>query len=185
MQDAQVIVDWLNDLTRAVHAEVESLSQEELTWQPDPGANNIAVTVWHMARWFDLLLVRAFDNRPPEEEQWHTRGWKNKTGYDPRGIGYKGFGAVTGYTLEEVTAIPILSAPELLAYFDQTCQALCERVAALPSEGLSQTAPGLGGQRTLYGWVKPILQGCFGHVGEVQAIKAMRARTLLEHKSLA
>lgn len=77
------------------------------------------MTVWHISRAFDLFKVRFFENRAPKEELWHTCGWAAKTGYDPRGIGRRGFGNLVGYTQEEVEAVPILSAGDLLAYFDQ------------------------------------------------------------------
>jgi hypothetical protein len=171
-------MDWLQELSRDLHGEIENLSPEALAWQPDPGANSVGVTVWHLSRWLDLLTVRACQDRLPEEELWHTRGWRHKTGYDPRGLGDRGFGAVTGYTLEEVRAIPCLNAQELLAYFDQVCEALHAYLSTLSSEALHQSVFGLGRKRTVYQWVKPVLIGCLGHMGEIQALKAMRERML-------
>ena len=148
-----------------------------MTWQPDTEGNSITITVWHFSRWLDLLTVRALENRPPEEEQWQTRGCAQKTGYDPRGIGYQGFGALTDYTQEEVAAIPVLSADELLTYLDQVCEALRQHLLSLPEEALYQPAMGLGGRRTPYQWIKSILLGSYGHLGEIEALKAMQGRT--------
>ena len=137
MNDIELLAEWVEDFAHDVRSEIEDLSPEDLAWQTDPQANSIGVTVWHVSRWLDLLTVRALQNRSPEEEQWHTEGWAAKTGYDPRGIGYRGLGAITGYTWEEVQAIPPLSADE---------------------------------------WVKLILKGCLWHLGEIQALKVMKAR---------
>ncbi len=177
MNDVELLVDWIHDLARSVREEVGPLSAAELVWQPDAEANNIGVTVWHVARWLDMITVQVFANRPPEEELWHTRGWLKKTGYDPRGIGYKGLGVVTGYTQAEVQAIPIMSADDLLSYFDQACTALCDYLRALPPDALHQAPAPESGRRTVYQSLKPILQGCFGHAGEIEALKAMHART--------
>ncbi len=177
MNDVELLVDWIQDLAGSVRAEVAPLSAKELAWQPDPEANNIGVTVWHMARWLDVITTQVLDGQAPEAELWHTRGWMENTGYDPRGIGYKGLGVVMGYTQAEVEAIPVLSADGLLTYFDQTCAAMCDYLRALPPDALHQVpAPESGRRRTAYQSLKPIVQGCFGHVGEIEALKAMQSR---------
>ena len=181
MNDIEVLLDWLQDLAKNMREEIESLSVEDLAWQPDAEANTIGVTVWHMARWLDVLAVQTLQREAPEQEQWHTRGWTKKTGYDPRGIGYRGLGVVTGYTLEEVKVIPRLTAENLLAYFEQTSEALSEQLRLLPPGTLHQP-PTPTSRRTVYESIKPILQGCFGHVGEIEALKAMRARTQLDKR---
>jgi hypothetical protein len=176
MNGVEVLADLVAYLEQRVREEVAELADEELRWQPDAEGNSIAITVWHFSRWLDLLTVRAFENRAAEEEQWFTRGWAKKTGYDPRGIGYKGFGVITGYTQEEVAAIPVLSGNELLTYLDQVCTALRDYLLSLSDEALTEPAPGLGGKRTRYNWLRSILTGSFGHVGEIEALKALQQR---------
>lgn len=185
MEATEILVDWIEELARNVQEQVEGLSLDELTWRPDNEANSVGITVWHFSRWLDLLTVRALKNNPPEEEQWFTRGWARKTGYDPRGIGYASLGALTGYTQEEVSAVPTLAAADLLAYLHQVCDALLQHLRAMPVDALFQLTPGLGGKRSPYQWVKPILMGCFGHVGEIECLKAMRARQVASSTSLS
>ena len=185
MQANEILADWISDLARDVREQVQKLSLDELTWQPDSEANSIGLTVWHFSRWLDLLAVRALENRPPEEEQWFTRGWAQKTGYDPRGTGYAGLGALTGYTQAEVALVPTLSADDLLTYLDQVCETLRSQLLAMSGEAVHQVVPGLTGKRTPYQWVKPILQGCFGHLGEIECLNAMRARQVASDSSLA
>ncbi len=62
--------------------------------------------------------MRFLEQRQALAEQWHIQGWSSKTAYDPRGIGTGGLGILAGYTQEEVAAIPVLSAEELLAYLE-------------------------------------------------------------------
>jgi hypothetical protein len=177
MTDMELLAELIDDLARDLRPEIEPLTLEELAWQPGPQANSIGITLWHIARGLDLLTVRVLQNKPPEEEHWHTRGWRAKTGYDPRGIGYGGWGVITGYSWEEVQAVPALTAGELLEYLEQACGALSAQVRALTSEAARQRAPGLmGGKLTYYRWVKEFYKGFQAHVGEIVAIKALMAR---------
>jgi hypothetical protein len=178
MEATALLEDWVQKLAGQVRQEVERLSPEELNWQPDAEANSIGVTIWHFSRWLDLLKVRALENRPPSEEQWFTRGWSERTGYDPRGLGYAGLGALTGYTPEEVRRVPQLSGAEVLSYLDQVSGALREHLSRLPEEALGRAALGFDGRRTAYDWITSILMGCFGHLGEIEALKAMYQRRL-------
>jgi len=176
MQDVELLAEWIDDLSRDVRETIKDLPPDAIDWQPDAAANSIGVTIFHFSRWLDLLSVRAMDDQPPECEQWHTRGWAEKTGYDPRGIGVNGFGAVTGYSLEEVAAIPKLSADDLLTYLEQVASALSEHLRMLPAGALHESARGLGASRSVYRWVKPVLKGCLGHIGEIAALRAMYER---------
>ena len=176
MQDIELLAEWVEEVAHDIRREIEDLPIEALTWQSGPQANSIGVTVWHVSRWLDLIAVRALQNHPAKEEQWHTKGWAAKTGYNPQGIGENGFGAVSGYTWEEVEAIPNLSAAELLTYLDQVTGALRTHLQTMSSETLHQPALGFAGSRTAYDWIKPILKGCLKHLGEIQALKAMQTR---------
>src|SRR5262249_21403459 len=151
---------WLEDLARDMRELVAGLSPEALAWQPRPQANSIGVTVWHCARWLDVIGTQALRALPADQELWHTQGWAAHTGYDPRGHGQAGLGAITGYTWDEVLEIPALSADDLLAYLDQTVNALAAQVRAMTPEQLFSTAPGFKGRRNAYRWVAPFLQGC-------------------------
>lgn len=176
MTNVEMLNDWLRDLEQGLRHEIEDLTIEELSWHPDPEANSIGVTVWHISRWLDLLKVRVLDALPPEQEQWHTRGWAARTGYDPRGVGYKGYGTVTGYTHEEVAAIPILTADEHLVYLRGVVDALSTRLLELSDDELYQPAPGLSRRNSIYVWLKTLLSGGISHLGEIAALKSMQSR---------
>ncbi|MGI8855856.1 MAG: DinB family protein [Thermomicrobiales bacterium] len=180
MTESEIVIDLVRRLARGVRATIAGLSQEVLDWQPDPEANSIGVTVWHFSRWIDFINVRALEGRPAADELWFTSGWAAETGYDPRGLGYGGLGALTGYTMSEVRAVPALSADALLRYLDRACDALIASLEALPPDALHRTAPGLrdldARQRTAYQWIIAPLLGCFGHLGEIEALKALQAR---------
>jgi DinB superfamily len=173
---AAVLAAWLADLVAIVHQHIANLTAEELAFQPDPQGNSIGVTVWHFSRWLDVV-GRAFASQPPSGELWHTAGWAARTGYDPTGIGIQGLGVLTGYTRAEVVQVPALSAAELLDYLNRVTDRLLQALDGMPTQVLHAPAPGLG-TRSRYSLLSTVLQGSFGHVGEIEALKAMRARRL-------
>lgn len=177
MTDLELLAELIEDLALDLRPEIEPLSPDDLKWNPGPQANSIGVTLWHMARGMDFLALRILQDKAAEEEQWHTKGWKEKTGYDPRGIGYGGWGVVTGYTWEEVLAIPYLTSQEIMEYFEQACLVLSGQVRQLTHETAQQLVPNyMKGRLTHYQWVKEFYKGLQAHVGEIMAIKAMKAR---------
>jgi DinB family protein len=177
MQDVDLLIEWIVDIELIVKKEIETLSQDQIDWQPTDQMNSIGHTIWHFSRWLDVILVRGLQNQPPSQEQWYIGGWKDKTGYDPNGKGYRGFGAITGFTWKEVQDIPLLSANDLLTYLSHVCNALKEHLQTLESEVLHRPTPGLNGERTAYGWLRPVIQGCLGHIGEIQTLKTLQTRT--------
>ena len=158
---------WFEDIGAGLRRRVKDLDEDALDWRADDRGNNVRETVWHMARWMDVL-VRIANGAQPSTERWFTDGWADRTGYDPRGIGADGLGALSGYTFEEVLAIPRLSAAELLEYVDSVVAPLAQR---LWSAGEDEAAAKLLRRGT------GILQGCFGHIGEIDALLAIRERT--------
>jgi len=176
MTGLEVLVDLVTALVEGIHQAVTGLSREELTWRPDAEGNSIGVTVWHCSRGLDVLNVRFLKQQPAEAEQWYTQGWAEKTGYDPRGIGSGGLGMLSGYTQEDVAAIPVLPAAELLAYLDQVGKALRQHLGSMPEAALAQPTRVAGGRQTAYQLIKEIVLGCVGHLGEIEALKAIQTR---------
>ncbi|MCK4977792.1 MAG: DinB family protein [Anaerolineales bacterium] len=177
--DIDILTDMLQIFSRWVHKELSEVSADALYWHLDEDANNIAVTVWHFSRGFDILKIHILENRPSEEELWFTSSWARLTGYDPRGLGWGGFGFLAGYTREEVEGVPKLSADELVKYFDQTVEALCDYIQKLPSEDLYRPAAGWPDTSdTAYEWIRHFLMDSLGHLGEIRAIHAMWERRI-------
>lgn len=176
LRDVEMLADLVTYMAQSIRRVVAGLSREELIWQPDVQGNSIGVTVWHCSRWFDVLTVQLLENQPANAEQWQTHGWREKTGYDPRGIGYGGFGAITGYTQQEVAAIPFLEADEQLTYLDQVVEVLCHRLLSLPEGALDQPIMAAGRERSAYQWIRMLLMGVAGHVGEIEALKVLQTR---------
>jgi hypothetical protein len=167
MRDTELMAKWFENVGARVREQIGSLDEDALEWRPDDRGNNVRETVWHMARWIDLL-TRVLDGTQPSTERWFTDGWAQRTGYDPRGVGDSGLGTMTGYTFEEVLKIPRLDATELIRYLDSVVGPLAQRLRALPDDEAAARSV-----RRVTG----ILQGCFSHVGEIDALLAIRERS--------
>lgn len=98
----------LNESQEALIRAVDSLSQEELMWQPQPGANHIAFILWHMLRVEDWFFHYLFQRVP---QVWESEKWYEKLNLpdDPRVTGF-------GYTAEQVASFPTVRLSDLLAY---------------------------------------------------------------------
>lgn len=166
MRDTELIAKWFEDVGTRVRERLKGLDEDALEWRADDRGNNVRETVWHMARWVDVL-TRILGGTQPSTERWFTDGWAQRTSYDPRGIGDDGLGALTGYTFEEVLRIPRLDATELVRYLDSVIGPLAQRLRALPDDEAAARAV-----RRATG----ILQGCLGHIGEIDALLAIRER---------
>ena len=178
MQGTELYADLIASLAEGMHGEVQKLSPQELDWQPDAEGNSIGVTVWHVARWLDVI-ARVFQGSSSEDELWLTQGWAERTGYHPQGIGYRGLGALTGYTQQEVAAIPHLTAEESLTYLDQASEALRAYLLSLPSfEALHEPLPAWSEKVPVNKeqLLKTVFMGCAGHLGEIKALRAMMKR---------
>ena len=169
---AAVLVEWCRDLEQEMAARLQLMTPEDLTWQPHPHSNSAGVTVWHVARWLDVLATRAFTGQSAQDDLWHTEGWRDLTDYEPDGIGYLGLGTLTGYTPQEMRAVPALPADALGRYLSQSTARLIEQIGLL--DGKLRQVP--GHRLSPYQTIAGTLQGSFGHIGEIDTLVALRAR---------
>ena len=133
------------------------------------------MTVWHVARWLDVPGTRIFASRPAHADIWHRSGWREATGYEPHGIGYLGLGTLTGYTPEEIRAVPPLDAASLRAYLTEATDLLIGQIDRIAERGDTLTRQPAG-HLSPYQQISMTLQGSFGHIGEIDALVALRAR---------
>jgi hypothetical protein len=177
MTDTEILIDLAQGLAGGAIRALDDLSPEALHWRPDEDANSIALTAWHCCRALDVLAVRVLDDRPVEQELWYAEGWAAATGYDPDGKGWGGLGNLAGYTPQEVSEVPLLSAQELQRYLQAACEALCDCIERLPADALDLPASGWPGQpQSAYFCIRNFVMDGLGHLGEIKAIRAMWER---------
>lgn len=177
LSGADVLIDLLDDNQRRLQRVIGDVNDRCLHWKPDPGANTIALTLWHMGRLLDVFLTQHVKGRGAAEECWAAQGWKARTGYDPQGIGRDGWGTLNDYTPDEIAAIPALSREDLLAYLAQVYDAARDYIRRTPMEALAVAAPGLEGKYTRYQALTMALMDNVRHMGEIIALKNMWERT--------
>lgn len=168
----EALQEWCRDLEQELCARLGLLSEDELRWQPHPDANGAGVTIWHVARWMDVLGTRLLAGRPAGQDLWHADGWRDRTGYEPDGLGYLGLGTLTGYTPAQMRAVPHLSGASLSRYLSRSITGLVEQIAHLGPRLHDTTHRDLSPYQVVSG----TLQGSFGHLGEIDALVALRAR---------
>lgn len=176
MNSKDILLDLLQSYKDGIDYVFKDLPDDALTFQPDPEANHIAVTMWHISRIMDMVVTMRIQNKPIEDEQWFVDGWMDKTGYDPRGKGSRGLGVLIGYSVEEMLAVPVMPREDMLNYFNDTLSALTEVVNGLAPEQFSEKAPGGDPQRSYYEWIKICLSDGIRHTGEMLAIRSMWER---------
>ena len=86
MAAADLLIDGLDRVKEAVHAAVEGLDEEQLTYRLDPQANSIAWLAWHLTRVQDDHLAEVAGS----EQEWTHQGWAQRFGlpFDDSAIGY-------------------------------------------------------------------------------------------------
>ena len=172
MNANDVLIDILEDNRRRLKRGLKKMSDECVLWRPDPDANSIVLTIWHMARILDVFLTQQAKGNSSGEECWFRYGWVEQTGYDPRGIGQEGRGMLTGYTQDEVAAIPQLTKEQVLEYLDEVYDTVKEYLESISAETLQTPGVGFDGRYTKYQCIQMALLDNVRHLGEIFAIEA-------------
>ena len=170
--------ELIGRLQRGTLARLGRISPESLYWQPHPESNSIGVTVWHYTRWWDLFGTVVLPGGTTEDQHWFRDGWMQRTGYDPRGKPPDGLGLITGYSVEEMLAVPHLSADDLAAYhtasIDDAMRAILAEDAASLERTLRIGEGDSGGSR--YAQILGLALGSHRHLGEIDALSSLFER---------
>jgi hypothetical protein len=172
MNANDVLIDLLEDNRRRLYRGLDEMSDDCVFWRPEHNANNIIVTMWHMARILDVFLTLQTKGCISEDECWFRYGWAERTGYDPRGIGQNGWGMLTGYSQEEVAAMPLLTREEVLGYLNDVYDTVKDFLANTPIEKLEMSGVGFEGKYSQYQCVQMALLDNIRHLGEIFAIQS-------------
>ena len=88
------MIFWFEQAHEEVLKLVESLSDEQLAWQPHLSATSIAFNVWHIARWVDYVQAKIPETTQvlgqrlePRQQVWHADDLAPKWGLDPASLG--------------------------------------------------------------------------------------------------
>lgn len=123
-----VLADTIERVREQVPAIVEGLSEEDLAWRPDPGANSIAWLVWHLTRVADDHVAEVAGS----DQVWTAAGWYGKFGlpFPAEAHGY-------GHTAEQVAQVRA-SAALLTGYHEAVSDFVLDYLGTLTSDNLDR-----------------------------------------------
>jgi uncharacterized damage-inducible protein DinB len=127
--EADLLADAFGRIREEVHAAVDGLSPDDLTFQPDPGANSVGWLVWHLLRVADDHLADAAGTG----QVWTEGGWAGRFGLalDPDDTGY-------GHGPDQVAKVTVTSAELLTAYGDAVIERALDYVGGLTGADLDR-----------------------------------------------
>jgi uncharacterized damage-inducible protein DinB len=129
MNVAEVLADGFDRIHGVVHAAVEGLTPEQLSWRADAGSNSVAWLVWHLTRIQDDHVADVAGT----EQVWTAGGWCARFGlpFAESATGY-------GHSPAEVAAVRVKDADLLTGYHDAVCERTGRYVSGLSEADLDR-----------------------------------------------
>jgi uncharacterized damage-inducible protein DinB len=123
----EVLTEAYGRLPDLVRGAVDGLDAEQLSIRPGGTANSVAWLIWHLSRIEDSHFAEAFGH----DEVWLARGYADRWALDldRNDTGY-------GHSPDQVDAVQVGSAQQLLDYFDAAHHVAQNLIAALADEDL-------------------------------------------------
>lgn len=105
---SDLLIDGFGRIRESVHAVVDSLDEDQLTFRAEGGGNSIAWLVWHLTRVQDDHVAEVSGTK----QAWAEDGWSARFGlpFDEAATGY-------GHSQEEVGRVRV-GADLLAGYHD-------------------------------------------------------------------
>lgn len=168
MTSSELLVDAFGRVQDAVHGAVEGLTEEQLAFRVDPGANSIGWLIWHLTRVQDDHIADAAS----QEQVWISAGWDKRFGLelDRLATGY-------GHTSAEVAKVRV-SAKNLVAYYDAVHEQTIEYVSGLTDADLPRIVDTAWDPPvTLAVRLVSVVHDCMEHVGQAAFIRGVLDRS--------
>ncbi|UCD09611.1 MAG: DinB family protein [Dehalococcoidales bacterium] len=108
MELNEFILDNLNRIQQTLTAALDSLTYEELTWQPDDEANSIGFLLWHITRCEDTYIHNLILQQP---QIWVSERW-----YDRMNLPDDPWNNGNDYTVEQLAEFRVPEMKDLLEY---------------------------------------------------------------------
>jgi uncharacterized damage-inducible protein DinB len=126
---ADVLTEAYGRLPDLVRRAVDGLDADQLSIRPGGTANSVAWLIWHLSRVEDSHFAEAFGH----EEVWLAHGYADRWALelDRDDTGY-------GHSPDQVGAVRVGSAQQLLDYFDAVHQLAQSLIAGLADEDLQR-----------------------------------------------
>ncbi len=129
MDIGAVLAEAFGRIQENVTQVASGLTAEQLAWQPGPGANSAGWLLWHLTRVQDDHVSEAAG----VAQAYVADGWAQRLGLAPddSDTGY-------GHQPEQVTAVRISSADQLIGYHDAVSERTIRYVRGLTAADLDR-----------------------------------------------
>lgn len=136
METRELIQAGFANVKRSMDRALNTLTPEEMKWQPKPDANSIQLILLHNARAEDTNVQSRIQKKL---EIWESGKWYQKLNKDIKDSG-------SHYTAEQVASFSVPDVKDLLAYAEAVRNNTLEYVKGLTEEeaGRKFTMPAFG-----------------------------------------
>lgn len=166
-----VLLDAFQLAHRNLRAAVLDLTPEQLVWRPQEGANSVAFYLWHVPRTTDFYINRRLRSEP---ELWSRDNWRARIPIEAEGQGTRGLGIGSGFTDQQVGAMPALPPSQYLAYLDVVAAQVEAWLTTLAPEELLEEREREGFQKAqVLRVVLAALGHSHSHTGEIGYVKGL------------
>ena len=173
------IIYWFEKAHAEVLELVESLSDEQLAWQPHSSATSSAFNVWHIARWVDYVQAKIPETTHvlsqrlgPRQQVWQVDDLVTKWGLDPASLGDLEAGNDLGLQAVQIR----LPGQAMLLEYLRRCYILEEQGLAVVDDQQFQERriDGAGlSDETVGHWLMGHLVHEWEHLGMIRYIQGM------------
>ena len=159
----QSILSGLNEYYVILKRSLDSLSEEEILWKPNPHSNNVIFLIWHMALVEDNLINKVLLGK---ERVWITENYykdfpelRNETGF--------------AFNQEKLDKFPIVDIDWLMNYHNILREGTIKFITNIEDEDLSLDYT--FGIRQVKGYfvIGRLMTELSQHLGEVSYIRGM------------
>jgi len=161
------ILDNFNRIQQALSAALDSLTYEELTWQPDDEANSIGFLFWHITRCEDTYIQSLILQQP---QVWVSEVWHDRMDLpaDPWNNG-------NDYTVEQLTDFRVPGLKDLLEYAKEVRRRTNDFLRDLTPERSEEiVAQQAFGGITVGGLLSYMLCELTQHIGQIAYIRGLQ-----------
>jgi uncharacterized protein DUF664 len=163
----EILRDAFGRVREYVEGICGAVSDEQVTWRPDPESNSMAWLIWHLTRIQDDHICGITG----QEQVWTRDGWYDRFGvpFDPADTGY-------GHRPEDVAKV--MASPDLLdGYHAAVHDLTIQYVDGITSDELARVVdenwdpPVTASVRIL-----SILGDCLAHLGQADYVRGLAER---------
>jgi hypothetical protein len=124
------IIDQLESLRRGLGRYLNGLTPEQLQWHPGPAQPSIALILFHIAKFEDILVQTTLLGKP---ELWESGQWQSRVKVANNGKGEDFY-----TTAERVNGFAVSDTEALVAYFTAVRSATVEYVKGVSAADLAK-----------------------------------------------